>query len=640
MSKNLMAHESAVASFKMFSQMVLISFLVSALIHIVLVMVMIIPGIVELKNVRIPPEERTISCSTLFRYLTGVGTGLTENTTIPDEFKAFLNSNRYFSRFVKKGDQINSGTFKKILNLLYKGYFAEFPGRFRRVFLGSTPVYLFMLFYIIYFFIRSKSLKDDRFLRGTRIFSAKEMERRLKSVCEAESLTDGWGMNIKVGDMYIPREAEQKHTLILGSTGTGKTVFFNQIIGQTIKRQEKVSVNEKSVIYDIKGELLSKHFRPESDIIFYPFDIRSTGWNFMNEIRSYADFDVVSSSLFEPPKDSKDIYWYNAAKDIFRAGLFYLYSKSASENNGAEKVRNNIIWDFFTLPVNEILNILKSGLPVRERGALKHIENPDSPQASSVLSVLQERITFFKYIYDSHGDFSFREFIREDKNRNLFLLNIKQNDSIFRPLMTFVIDIMIRESLSLPDITLPADRRINFFIDEFGSLSKMSSIFDFLTMARAKGGALYVVNQDLGSISDIYGKDKKETFFNNFNTNFIFLLNDPSTAEFISRAFGEQELIQKSGDRQISPNSLGDTYTHREQYKINKVLLPSQFIELEPFKCYFKYSGVGFTRINVDKIFFNSKYIPYQEKEFMISCFTPDDFRDKEGVVDNSIVTV
>ncbi len=639
MSKSLMAHESAVASFKMFSQMVLISFLASALIHIVLVLIMIVPGINELRSIRIPPEGRTISSATLIRYLTGIGTGISDTTFVPDEFISFVKTNRHFSKFVKKGNRISSKIFRKILNLFYNGYFDKFPGKLRKVFLGSSPVYFFMIFYILYFFIRSKSLKDDRFLRGTKILTAKEMGARLKSVCEAESLTDGWGMNIKVGDMYLPRESEQKHTLILGSTGTGKTVFFNQIIRQTIKRQEKVTVNEKSIIYDIKGELLSKHFRPDSDIIFYPFDKRSSGWSFMNEIRTYADFDVVSSSLFEPPKDSKDIYWYNAAKDIFRAGLFYLFSKSVSDNNRVD-VRNNMIWDFFTLPVNEILDALKSGLPPREKGALKHIENPDSPQAASVLSVLQERISFFKYIYDSFGDFSFRQFIKEKRNRNLYLLNIKQNDSVFRPLMTFVIDIMIRETLSLPDIKLAADRRINFFIDEFGSLSKMSSIFDFLIMARAKGGALYVVNQDLGSISDIYGKDKKETFFNNFNTNFIFLINDPSTAEFISRAFGEQELIQKSGDRQISPNSLGDTYTHREQYKINKVLLPSQFIELEPFRCYFKYSGVGFTKINVDKLFFDSEYIPYQEKEFRLSCFRPGRSGDEENGAKSGIITV
>lgn len=623
MSKSLMAHESAVASFKMFSQMVLISFLASILIQILLMSVVIVPGMVDIKAVKIPPYNRKISTGTMFKYLTGIGLSISDTVSIPDEFIPFFASSEKLSQFIKGGNRVNSKVLKKVLNSLYGDYFDKFHDKLWKTFKNSTPVYSFMLFYIAYFLFRSKGFKDDRFLRGTRILSEKEMGKRLRSCCQAESVTEGWGMNLKVGEMFLPREAEQKHTLILGSTGTGKTVFFNQIIGQTIKRQEKISVNEKSVIYDIKGELLSKHFRPGTDVIFYPFDMRSTGWSFINEIRTYADFDVVSTSLFEPPRDSKDSYWYNAARDIFRTGLFFLYSE-ASRGGEESKVTNSKIWDFFTLPVSEISEILKSGLPAREKGALKHIENPDSPQASSVLSVLQERISFFKYVYDTDGDFSFREFISENRNRNLFLLNIKQNDSVFRPLMTFVIDVMIRESLSLPDIVLPADRRINFFIDEFGSLSKMSSVFDFLTMARAKGGALYVVNQDLGSVSDIYGKEKKETFFNNFNTNFIFLLNDPSTAEFLSRAFGEQELIQKSGDRQISPNSLGDTYTHREQYKINKVVLPSQFIELEPFYCYFKYSGVGFTKIGIEKLFFNSKYIPYQEKEFEISRMIED----------------
>ncbi len=623
MSKNLMAHESAVASAKMFFQMILISFLLSAIIQTILMAALILPEIHEQKIKRIPPKGSTISSGTMLKYLLGINTMITESVEIPKEFLPFFSSNKKLSVYVKKGNIVETKVFKSVLNYLYGGYFKKFPKKMWLVFKNTLPVYSFMLLYIIYFYFKSQGLKNDIFLRGTKILSKKEMYKKLKSCCEAESLTDGWGMNLNLGGMLLPRESEQKHILILGSTGTGKTVLFNQIIGQTIKRQEKITVNEKSVIYDIKGELLSKHYRPESDIIFYPFDVRSVSWSFMNEIRTYSDFDVLSTSLFEPPKNSKDVYWYNAARDIFRTGLYLLYSGGYGKRSG-KNVKNSDIWDFFTLPINKIFEEMQSGLPVREMGAIKHIENPGSPQASSILSVLQERISFFKYIYDSEGDFSFREFINDEKNRNIFLLNIKQNDSIFKPLITFVIDIMIRESLSLTDVILPTDRRINFFIDEFGSLSKIPSIFDFLTMARAKGGALYAVNQDLGSISDIYGKDKKETFFNNFNTNCVFLLNDPTTAEFVSRAFGEQELIQKSGDRQISPNSLGDTYSHKEQYKINKVLLPSQFIELEPFKCYLKCAGIGFTKIEVEKLFFDSKYIPYQEKELLIPEFTKE----------------
>ena len=49
-----------------------------------------------------------------------------------------------------------------------------------------------------------------------------------------------------------------------------------------------------------------------------------------------------------------------------------------------------------------------------------------------------------------------------------------------------------------------------------------------------------------GSVSNVYGKDQKETFFNNFNLHLIFRINDPTTAEFLSKAFGEREVIKSS----------------------------------------------------------------------------------------------
>jgi len=56
----------------------------------------------------------------------------------------------------------------------------------------------------------------------------------------------------------------------------------------------------------------------------------------------------------------------------------------------------------------------------------------------------------------------------------------------------------------------------------------MPPIFDFLTMGRSKSGFLVLANQDLGSVSNVYGQDQKETFFNNFNVHLVFRLNDPT----------------------------------------------------------------------------------------------------------------
>jgi type IV secretory pathway TraG/TraD family ATPase VirD4 len=350
----------------------------------------------------------------------------------------------------------------------------------------------------------------------------------------------------------------------------------------------------------VKGEFTAKHYH-ENDIIFYPFDRRSIGWSFFNEVMDYPDLDTLCTSLYEPPKDSKDAYWYNAARDVFRTGLFYLLRENRKSNQD--------IWEFFCQPLHQIREALYT-LPIREIGALKHIDKADSNQAASVISILQERLTFFRYLTDRDGSFSFRKFIHEDSDRrNLFLMNIRQYDAIFRPLMTFVIDIMTREVLSLPD---SYTRRITFLIDEFGSLAKMPSIFDFLTMGRSKGGFLVLANQDLGSVGNIYGHDQKETFFNNFNLHLIFRINDPTTADFLSKAFGEREVVKKFSSSQMSPNDLGDRISISEQEKLEKIILPTQFQALKDFHTYLKIANHGITAMQTPQ-----EFLPAVTDEFL-----------------------
>jgi type IV secretory pathway TraG/TraD family ATPase VirD4 len=166
--------------------------------------------------------------------------------------------------------------------------------------------------------------------------------------------------------------------------------------------------------------------------------------------------------------------------------------------------------------------------------------------------------------------------------------------------MTFVIDIMTREVLSLQD---SYTRRITFLIDEFGSLGKMASIFDFLTMGRSKGGFLVLSNQDLGSVGNLYGHDQKETFFNNFNLHLIFRINDPTTAEFLSKAFGEREVVKKFSSSQMSPTDYGDRISISEQEKLEKIILPTQFQGLKDFQTYVKIANYGITAMKTPRTF-------------------------------------
>jgi hypothetical protein len=461
----------------------------------------------------------------------------------------------------------------------------------------------FPLFGLLYFFAFSRLNRRSsktQFVRGADLMPFARMKAVLNLAIKQEEKDNPAFVPLALGEASLPDSVSRRHILVLGTSGTGKSVCLNHYLTTLKARRAATAEVNKCVIYDVKGEFCGKHLEPE-DLIFYPFDQRSVSWSFFNEVRDYPDLDVLCTSLYEPPKESKDVYWYNAARDVFRTGLFYLLREGQTSN------RN--IWEFFSHPLQQIRDALYT-LPVHELGALKHIDKADSNQAASVISILQERLTFFRYLTDRDGTFSFRSFIRDDADRrNLFLMNIRRYDAIFRSLMTFVIDIMTREVLSLAD---SFTRRITFVVDEFGSLSKMPCIFDFLTMGRSKGGFLVLANQDLGSVSNVYGSDQKETFFNNFNVHLVFRLNDPTTADFLSKAFGEREVIKKFQSSQFSPSDLGDRFSMSEQEKLEKIILPTEFQSLPDFHAYLKIANCGLTRMETPR-----KFLPRINDEFV-----------------------
>jgi len=491
--------------------------------------------------------------------------------------------------------------------------------KFKRVYLPYSffAYVVFIPAYFIIFGLMSRNKRKVEFVRGTDLVPLHIMTRKLRLAVHKTQKKNPSFVPLKYGDLMIPDDVERAHTLVLGTTGVGKSVLINQILRQINSRRQ--TVLQKAVIYDVKGEFVAKH-KEEGDQIFCPFDTRSLHWRFFNELRSYEDFDILATSLYQPPKESKDEYWYNAARDVFRMGLFRLKQLGRTSN------RN--ITEFFSQPL-ETLKEFMLDLPLSEAGGLKHIDRSDSSQAASVVSILQERLNLFRYLNDLDGDFSFRDWVRNDEDRrNIFLMNVIESSQIFRPLLTYCIDIMIRETLTMPD---SRSRHLFFVIDEFGSLGLIPSIFDFLTMARSKGGVLMVANQDLGSVTDLYGEHKQSTFFNNFNFTLCFRINDPKTSDFLSKAFGEREVLKKMESRQMSPNEFGDRLTLQTQDKTEKVILPTEFQTLPNFDAFFKISNYGISRMTV----------PHREKDFLPEIaphFIKRDFHLEDLLADQNTV--
>lgn len=594
--KGYQAHESFWADLQMYFKFVSRGLILGAIFQAIILLLMFNSIGASFNHITITGTNIQLPASVAFNYVTGfdpLGKGLKLEQQLKPYARGWIYLPLNYYRTL--ADRLTNNRYRNILLGVGNKIGVSFLA------------YLLTVVYILFFTLKSRRMEDDKFVRGSEIIPLEKLNRMLSDKAQKNPLS-----TLKIGDTIIPFEMEPKHILILGSAGSGKSVLLNQLVVQINERKFRQETNERCIFYDLKGEFVAKQFNSKLDLIFSPFDSRSIQWNFFNEIENYPDYDVVAKSLYLCD-DPKNEYWYNCARDVFRAGLICLKQQN--------KTTNRDIWNFFSQTIEEI-QLAFLLLPLEERSALKHIDKGETTTSATIISVLQERISFLKYLVDMEGDFSFKKFVREERMRhdgvfkphpNLFILNIEQYKTIFKPLMSLAIDTLIRETLSLPD---KLDRRLFFIIDELGSLYRMESIIDLLTIGRSKGGCLICANQDLGRFEEAYGKYNTQTFYNNFNTNFIFRIRDPDTTEFLSKAMGERQVIKRVESRSLSPSDMGDRKSFSDQEKTERLFMPTEFQEQKDRQAIMVIANFGVTKIEVPAIYYQERYPNFMMKQF------------------------
>ena len=595
MSRGYEAHESFWADVKMYMALLIRAILVGLLSQALVFFYGF--STINFSNIYVRGHDVKIPGSAAIKYHLGLGTLIGNFGVIEEPLRPFVQpwAGDHFTKldlenYCRFLDYLTGGQYRENDRLLHEWLRFSFVG------------YLFSPLYVLLFFAISKSKADKKFIRGAQLLPIKKFNKILAQASQNSPV-----QNLKFGDTIWPFEMEAAHLLILGTSGSGKSVLLNQLTAQINARKE-TGTGEKIIFYDQKGEFIAKQFQP-GDYIFSPYDKRCLRWSLFNEIEIPPDFDVIAKSLYTS-QDPKNDYWFNSAADVFRTGLVWLHRN--------RKTTNRDILNFFSQPLDRIKEAFKE-LPIEEQGALKHVDKSDSNASASIISILLERIVFLRAMVDLDGDFSFRRYIRRQGRKrqpNLFILNVDQYEKNFKPLMTLAIDVMIREALSLPDST---NRRLWFVIDELGTLYKMDSVIKLERVGRSKGAALICGNQDLGKVEEQYGRAELKSFFNNFNTTFSFCVRDPETSEFLSKAIGEEQIIKTTHSRQMSPSDVGDRKSEAEQEKTERLLLPTEFQSLPKFHAIINMTGYGVSKIIIphgEQDFFPNRYPHFVLREF------------------------
>jgi len=437
---------------------------------------------------------------------------------------------------------------------VWKGYYVKF---FFKLLFNFIIGYLFLLVVFLrpcvnFFKKKSKEVNKKKIKRGTKIWKpdelAKEIEGKYNNLCLP-----------LCKEIKQPCEIETRHTFIIGQTGTGKTTQLINVIQKLRDREEK------AVIFDLKGDYLSLFYEPEHDIIFNPLDKRCVEWNIFLDIENERQtIDFAQSFIPDAKKtDGTEKFFRDAARDVFAAILQRLML--------CDHPKNKDVWEKLSGPLEKILELIKGHV------ATSYLCTTDGKiatnQAAGVRATITQYCRIFRELSLLDGDFSFRKWIRQDGPGFLFLPVPPQYKTLLKPCISAVVNILVNEMLSLPD---DLKRRRFFIVDELGALQKLPSLIEGLTLGRSKGISLWLGIQDFGHVDQMYGRELRETIWNNCMTKIILRVDSPDTANFLASSLGQVEVEEAKKTHGMGVEDNRDGLSITRQKRIIPVFLSSE----------------------------------------------------------------
>ncbi|MDO5569588.1 MAG: type IV secretory system conjugative DNA transfer family protein [bacterium] len=392
----------------------------------------------------------------------------------------------------------------------------------------------------------------------------KEMMKCLKKIDPTADTVEYGGIalinNAKSG-MWV--DAGEDHMLVMGSTGSGKTVMVSKpmikILGK--KGESMIITDPKGELYENCGNMLKEK---GYNIVVLNFRDPQFGnaWNPMAlPYRYYQEGDTDKSTellddlalniLYEEKAGGNaDPFWEKAGADYFSGLVLGLFEDADNENQvnlnslnlmsvlGEEKYgRSNYIKEYFNMKdPSRPAYISASGT----------VYAPEDTKGG-VLATFKQKVKLFSSRDNlsemlSHSDFDMKDIGR--KKTAVFMI-IQDEKKTLHPLATIFIKQCYETLIDVAHANGgKLAYRTNFILDEFANMPPLKDVTTMVTAARSRAIKFTFIIQNFAQLVQVYGKENAETIKGNCST--VYLLSSELTAlEELSKRCGEIKSKEK-----------------------------------------------------------------------------------------------
>ena len=436
----------------------------------------------------------------------------------------------------------------------------------------KTGAGLIALFLAVFWY-RGVQIGRQKRIRGAELVTAAELRRRVRPPHLRLMDRAPGGRRLRpyaIAGIPYPERTETQHTIVSGTTGSGKTVLISDLVAQIRAR------GERCVLYDKMGSYTATFFDPGRDVLMNPLDARAPRWSPFLEARNPRDFDMMAAALIPQQKDTVDPFWVTAARQLFANGAGVLRDKGVTDNK---------------VLVDHLLKTDLTALAQAMEGTVaQSIVDPENPKtALSVRAMLTANLAAFEFLPDEGRPFSIREWIsRETEDGFLFLTSRGDQHASLRGLISTWLEIAVNAMLSLAQ---EPDRRIWVILDELPTLHQVPSLQPGLAESRQFGGCFVLGVQVASALRDLYGRNGAETISGLCGTRVVLAAPDRDTAQWSADSLGRSEVEEVAEGYSYGANTIRDGVSLTPRRELRALALPSEIMRLANLEGYLKFPG-------------------------------------------------
>lgn len=359
----------------------------------------------------------------------------------------------------------------------------------------------------------------------------------------SEFQLDQGDQGITWGGLRIPSKFATSHFMVVGTTGSGKTVTI-QMLMKEVLQSVGTGTDHRALIYDAKQDIASQIPSmgiPGKVFTLNPFDERCVAWDMAKDISEPTAALQAAVTLIPSDKNASQPFFVDSAQ-LLLYGVMLSFIRSGADWRFSDLIR--------TMQTVERLKRVLSGCPDAAHIMERFAQSEDT--LGEIMATVATKMTPYESIaamwdlaIDAGRKISLSDWASHRGKDNCVLIlgnNERARAAIDR--INQVIFKRVSELLLDQPEDRTGSRRSWLFLDEIGEAGKLEGLTSVLTKGRSKGVCVVLGFQDIDSLREVYGENIAGVITSQCNCKAILRLESPRTAEWASKLFGDYEAIE------------------------------------------------------------------------------------------------